>query len=155
MTSQNEQQVITIHRLSNISRSKGNQAMKFGQLIEHSMKNIFLGKSYTKFDGGASPRPFYKKSKLNIRSTVRNVIILLLLYVLVEIYENILKRSWWPPVFTLYKAFLKNKKRSGTSLSVSICAWFLKKNISHDVFHYLPDFIIWLPFISWDVGQHV
>ena len=94
LTSQNEQQVITIHRLSNISRSKGNQAMKFGQLIEHSMKNIFLGKSYTKFDGEASPRPFYKKSKLNIRSTVRNVISLLLLYVLVEIYENILKRSW-------------------------------------------------------------
>ena len=40
--------------------------MKFGQFIEHNMRNIFLRKSYTKCEGEASPRPFYKKSKLNI-----------------------------------------------------------------------------------------
>ena len=34
LTSQTGQQTITIHILPNISRSKGNQAMKFGQLIE-------------------------------------------------------------------------------------------------------------------------
>ena len=28
--------------LTNILRSKGNQAMKFGQLIEHNMKHFFL-----------------------------------------------------------------------------------------------------------------
>ena len=28
--------------LPNISRSKGNQKMKFGQLIEYNMKNIFV-----------------------------------------------------------------------------------------------------------------
>ena len=28
--------------LANISRSKDNQAMKFGQFIEYNMKNIFL-----------------------------------------------------------------------------------------------------------------
>ena len=28
--------------LPNISRSKDNQAMKFGQFIEYNMKNIFL-----------------------------------------------------------------------------------------------------------------
>ena len=35
--------------------------MKFGQLIKHNVRNIFLEKSYTKYSGEASPRPFYKK----------------------------------------------------------------------------------------------
>ena len=38
MTSQPGQQTITIHILSNISRSKGNQTMKLGQLIEYKQK---------------------------------------------------------------------------------------------------------------------
>ena len=40
--------------------------MKFGQLIEYKMRNIFLKKSYTKCGGKASPRPFHKKQKLSI-----------------------------------------------------------------------------------------
>ena len=51
--------------LLNISRSKGNQTKKFGQLIECNMKNIFLEKSYTKCDGETSPRPLSEKLKLN------------------------------------------------------------------------------------------
>ena len=46
MTSKFGEQTIAIHILSNITRSKGNQAMKFGQLIEYNMRNIFLEKSY-------------------------------------------------------------------------------------------------------------
>ena len=42
MTSQPGQQTIAIHILPNISRSKGNQAMKFGQVIEDNKANIFL-----------------------------------------------------------------------------------------------------------------
>ena len=52
--------------LSNISRSKGNEIMKFGQLIECNMRKIFLEKSYTKCDGETSPRPFSEKLKLSI-----------------------------------------------------------------------------------------
>ena len=37
MTSQSEQQKMTIHTFSNISRGKGNQTVKFGQLIEYNM----------------------------------------------------------------------------------------------------------------------
>ena len=39
--------------------------MKFGQLIEYNMRNIFLEKSYTKCGGETIPRPFSKKSKLS------------------------------------------------------------------------------------------
>ena len=49
-----------------IARSKGNPAMRFGQLIEHNMRNIFLEKSYTKYGGETILRPFSKNSKLII-----------------------------------------------------------------------------------------
>ena len=48
MTSQPGEQTIAIHILPNMSRSKGNQAIKYGQLIEYYMKNIFVERSYTK-----------------------------------------------------------------------------------------------------------
>ena len=52
--------------MPNISRSKGNQAMKFGQLKEYNIKNIFVEKSYTKCARETIPRPLPKKSKLSI-----------------------------------------------------------------------------------------
>ena len=55
---------ITIHILANISKSKGNQTMKFDQLIEYNMRNTFVVKSYTKCIENI-PRPSSKKSKLN------------------------------------------------------------------------------------------
>ena len=60
MMSQPGQQTILIHIyiLPNISRSKGNQTVIFGQLIECNMKNIFLQKSYIKCGGETSPRSY-------------------------------------------------------------------------------------------------
>ena len=66
MMSQPGLQTIALDILPNISRSKGNQAMKFGQLIEYNMRNIFVEKSYTKCAGETIPRPLSKKSKLSI-----------------------------------------------------------------------------------------
>ena len=41
--------------------------MKFGQLIEFNMRNIFFfEKSYTKCGGETIPRPFSEKLKLDI-----------------------------------------------------------------------------------------
>ena len=40
--------------------------MKFGQLIEYNMIDIFIELSYTKYGGETIPRPFSKKSKLSI-----------------------------------------------------------------------------------------
>ena len=66
MMSQTGKQIITIHILFNVLRSKDNQTVKFGQLIEYNIRNNFLEKSYTKYCGKASPSPFYKKSKFSI-----------------------------------------------------------------------------------------
>ena len=64
MAGQIGQQITTTLTLSNFSRSKDNQAIRFGQLIEYNMRNNFLEKSYTKYSGEASPRHFYKKIKI-------------------------------------------------------------------------------------------
>ena len=60
VTSQAGKQAIAIHVLPNISRSKGKQTMKFSQLIEYNMWNIFVEKSYTKYSGETIPRPYLK-----------------------------------------------------------------------------------------------
>ena len=42
MKLQPEKQTTAINLLPNILRSKGNQAMKFGELIKYNMRNFFL-----------------------------------------------------------------------------------------------------------------
>ena len=57
---------MAVQMLPNISRSKGNQTIKFGQLIEYNMSNIFVEKSYTKCGREAIPGPLSRKSKFSI-----------------------------------------------------------------------------------------
>ena len=45
--------------------------MKFDQLIEYNMSNIFVEKSYTKCGAESIPRPLYKKSKLSISREIK------------------------------------------------------------------------------------
>ena len=66
MTSRPAKQTAGINILPNISRSKGNQTIKFGELIEFNMRNIFYQNSYTKCVGETSPRFFSEKSNLII-----------------------------------------------------------------------------------------
>ena len=77
-----------------MSRSKRNQAIKFGQLIEYSIKIIFLKKSCTKYGGETGPRPFFlKKTNLSISLNQQSEVSysLFFLFVQVKDYQNILK----------------------------------------------------------------
>ena len=60
MATQPGEQIFPIHIFTNISRSKGNQAMKCGQLIEYNMRNIFFEKLYSKCGGETSLKIFSK-----------------------------------------------------------------------------------------------
>ena len=93
--------------------------MKYVQLIEYNLRNYFLEKSYKKCGGETIPRPFFKKSKLSISLDQYSKVsyILGLLFAKLRTIENILKLSRRPLAFTSNKAFTKNKKSSGTSLS--------------------------------------
>ena len=83
MASQPGYQTILIHILPNILRSKGNQAVKFGQLMECNIRNIFLEKSYTKYSVGTSPRLSSEKLKLSLSLDQQSKVLcsLFLLYV--------------------------------------------------------------------------
>ena len=60
MMAQIGKQTILVHIFSIISRSKGNQALKFGQLIEYNMSNMFLKISKTYVVVKLFPEPFLK-----------------------------------------------------------------------------------------------
>ena len=139
-----------------ISRSKDSKTMKFGQLIEHNMINIFIKKSNTKSSEKSSPSLFFKKSKLSISLGQHSEILynLILLYVPVEDYQDILKLRCWPLAFSSYNAFLKNKKKSEASLPASFSAWFLKKNIPHVIFDRLTTFYCLINFTTWNIRQY-
>ena len=85
--------------------------MKFSQLIEHKMRNIFLQKLYTKRGGEASPRSSYEKSKLNKPLDQQSEMLysLFLLNVQVKVHQNILKLKYWLLAFIL-KLFKKTKR---------------------------------------------
>ena len=57
MTPQVGQQLFIIHLLPDISKSKGNLAINFGQLIEYNARILFLQKSYKKLDKQTKFRP--------------------------------------------------------------------------------------------------
>ena len=52
-------QKIAMHMLPNISQSKNNQTMKFGQLIEYNKRNNFFQKLCRKSGKENSSRPLF------------------------------------------------------------------------------------------------
>ena len=77
-----------MHILANISRSKDNQTMKFGQLIEYN-RNIFLEMSYIKCGTETIPDPFLKNQDwLYLWINSLNVLYSLLIYT-VLMYANL------------------------------------------------------------------
>ena len=128
--------------------------MKFDQLIEYNMRNIFLAKSYNTCGGETFPRSFSKKSKFSMSlDQCSKVLHSFFIVCLVEDYWNILKLSYKPLAFTSPKAFQKNKKRSVTSFSASFFARFLKKNISLVILFHVTKFHFMVVFTWWDIGQ--
>ena len=83
MTSSVGKQIITIHILPNISRSKGNQTMKFGQLVEYKVKNTFLQKSCKNEPGRLVPdffcffKKFYVTQKRVVNTLVSYILVVL------------------------------------------------------------------------------
>ena len=98
----------------NISRSKDSQTMKIGHLIKNNMGNIFLKKHTQNVLEKLVPNFSLKNQNWAYLWTNSFSVLysLLLLYVQVE------------DAFTSHKAFLENKKRSGTSLPALVSALF-------------------------------
>ena len=106
MMSQAAQQTTEIHILLNIWQGKFNQTMKFGQLIEYNMNNIFLVNHTKNVLERPVPDILWEiKIEHIFASTVWIVMNLLLLYVQVEVHGNVFRIRCWPLDFTFF--FLK------------------------------------------------
>ena len=80
----------------NISRSKGNQTVKFSQLIEYNMRTTFLQKSNTDLVEKLVSDPFSKTSKLCVHISRSSFIRFVFIVFQAEDYRNILKLSCRP-----------------------------------------------------------
>ena len=133
--------------MPNISRSKGNQTMQFGQSVECNTKNFFLEKSCTKCGRGreVGPRPNYKKALGHISgSTFWNVTKFAFTLVNSRFTKpKYIKAKVLTITFTLCKAFLKRKR----GLELVSLPHFL-----HDFWRkifLMLYFINWPSFIAW------
>ena len=116
-----------------------NQMMKFTQLIEYNIWNIFPEKSYIKYSGESIPRPFSKKKKqiwgylrINSLKFCRVCLYCMPSWGLPKYIETELLTTWFYP----FQPFLKKKKKKRTenSLPASFSAWVLK-NIYLNIFY--------------------
>ena len=63
---------MTIHILPNFAGSKGNQTLKFGQVVEYNKTNIFLQKSCRNEAGRLAPdlSLFFEKALYEVKASV-------------------------------------------------------------------------------------
>ena len=106
--------------ISQYSTCKGNQTMKYSQLIEYNTRNIFVEKSYTKCAGETIHRFLFKISKLSI-SLDQYCKVLNSFFVL---YANLRAIKIWSQAADYFllpnvKLFYKTKKLTGTSFPTS------------------------------------
>ena len=129
LTSHTEKQVIIIQILPNISRNKGNQAIKVSHLIAYKVRNIFLQKPCRKCDRETSPKPPFflekKKSSYEVKASNQHLDIWTLRTRLGHIitakfitFQNV------HPVICSILIFIKGLRTR-----------FIKRNISHFIFY--------------------
>ena len=129
---------------------------KPGHLVEYSLRNIFLENHTQNVVEKLFPDPFLKNQNW------ANLCVNSLKFYSVCFYcmlswglSKYIEINCKPLTFTSHKAFLKNKKRSGTSLPASFSAWLFKKNIYLVIFYSLIKFDCLVAFTSWEIGKYV
>ena len=127
--------------------------MKFGQLIECNLRDIFLEKSYTKYDGETIPRFLWRKIKIEhiSGSIFYSFTYLFLLFAKLRTIQI----DWNQAADHLHLLQIKLFKKAKRGLELVSLPHFLhdfwKKNISFVIFFYLTKYA----FTSWDIGQYV
>ena len=118
--------------------------MKFGQLMEYNMTNIFLEKSYSKCGRETISRPFSKKSKFStsLDQYFKVLYILFYLFVKLRTIESDWKEAADHLLLPHTKLFKKQKEVWNYSLCLIFCMIFEEKYL-------LLNFITWSSFIVW------
>ena len=95
LTSQPGKQTIAILILPNILERKGHQIMKFGQLIEYNISNIFLENHTENSVEKLFPDPFLKNQKCSL-SLDREAKVLCILFLLYAKLSTVQTYGNWP-----------------------------------------------------------
>ena len=117
--------------MPNISKSKNNRPVKFGQLIEYNMK-YFSQKIIHKQDmlEKLVPDHFSKESRLRASLDQRSEIFCPFFFCVSMVRTTRIFWNYGTNHLSLRHIKLKKKqKKSRTSLLASVYAWFLKKRI--------------------------
>ena len=134
-----------------ISRSKGNQTMKFGKLTEKHKKH-FSWKIMHRMRWRNYSQTLFWRKKIEHKSFIQFVFLHAKL-------RNIRKLSYRPLAVTLYLAFsfLKKQKTNKdlelVSLPHYLYNFWKKKYIYPLIFYSLTKFHCLITFTSWDIGQ--
>ena len=130
--------------MANIWRSKNNQAMKCGQLIVYNMTKVFLKNHVQNMVEKLIPDTFLEMQNW-VYLWISCVKFNTAYFYCMSSWglSKLLKLSCRSLASTSKKVFLKNKKKSVTSLPALFSARFIAKSISLVIFYYLPNFIIW------------
>ena len=136
--------------MPNISRNKGNLTMKFGQLIEYNMRNIFLKKILYKMWWRNYSQTLFSKFEIELisGSIVQNFIKSVFIVCQVGGHLDIIETKLQTSCFHLiYSFFMKQERGLGL---VSLCHFL------HDLWGKIflllhsinwPNFNVWLPLL--------
>ena len=82
-------QTIAVHILPNISQSKGNRTVNFGQLTEYNKRKIFLQKLCGKWDKETSSRSLsLKKLNMTWKQVIRSLVSIYLVSIALNLTYN-------------------------------------------------------------------
>ena len=144
--------------MPNISRSKGNQTMKF----DHLREQFFSKNNSQNVVEKLLPDPFLNNQNWTYL-WINNLKFHTVCFCFMQSgrlsnyikTRYLIKTKLQTSCFYHEKGTKKTKKRSGTILPVSFSVWFLIKNISLVIFYLLTKFYCLVVFTSWDIGQYV
>ena len=128
---------MTIHILPNLSRSRQNQAIKFGQVVEYNNRNIFPQKSCRKWSRETSSRPLFLFKKLyEVKASGLELLVLQLQYISIVLDFEYNKNKLYKTSLLIHRyAQFFCRKGFGNNFSTTFCLWFFMQNISHVIFY--------------------
>ena len=129
--------------------------MKFGQLIEYNLRNIFLEKSYTECGGETIPRTFFKKSKLSISLDQYSKTLYILFLLLAKL--RTIKIDWNYAAEHLPLPQIKLFKKTKKALELVSLPHLLHdfwRQIFLLLYYFIwPNFNVWLPLLREILGN--
>ena len=125
--------------------------MKFGQLIEHNVRNVFLQKSCRKWvwETSLGLLSVFKKALYKVKASCCHLSFHIFWQISTWVYTkvNFITLQTVDPEIYWISLLVSLQRYTETSFPATFCVWFLKKNVSHVLLNdqiSLPDCLYFL-----------